>query len=138
MEAVASAARAAAAGQGDADSPGIAPRLSSDRGLPSREGPAVSQRRNYGFERRRKADAQRAKQQAKRERKTLRAETGAVGPDMGLVQEPGVQPGMWEWFSPSRSRIQVTEKGIHPATDPPDDWVLLTDVSAEPGTGGPE
>jgi len=98
----------------------------------------VSQRRNYGFERRRRADAQRAKQQAKRERKTLRSESGLGGPDMGQAQDTGAPSGLWEWFSPSRSRVVTTPPGGHPAEVPPDDWVLLTDVAEEPGTDSPE
>lgn len=100
----------------------------------------MSQRRNYGFERRRRADAQRAKQQAKQqakqERKAIRAETGAVGPDMGAAQEVGVPLGMWEWFSPSRTRVVTTAHGVRPETDPPDDWVLLTEIGTD-STGGP-
>jgi hypothetical protein len=85
--------------------------------------------RNYGFERRRKADAKRAKQLAKQERK--RGEGDPPGPDMGEVQDAGAPVGMWEWFSPSRSRVVTTDTGARPAADGADDWVLLTDAEAE-------
>jgi len=85
----------------------------------------------YGFERRRKASIKKAKQEAKRQRKTERAEAGSSGPEMGEAQEAGPPPGMWEWFSASRGRAVTTDAGTRPAPDPPDDWVLLTDV--EPG-----
>jgi hypothetical protein len=91
----------------------------------------VTRRGHYGFERRRKADLQRAKQEAKRQRKVERAESGAVGPEMGEAQAAGPQPGVWEWFSPSRGRTVVAEAGARPETDPPDDWVLLTDVEPD-------
>ena len=86
----------------------------------------------YGFERRRKADIQKAKQEAKRQRKLERAETGAVGPDMGEVPDTGAPSGLWEWFSASRSRTVTTEPNTRPSSDPPDDWILLTDVGAAP------
>lgn len=89
----------------------------------------MARRGNYGFERRRKDDLRKAKQEAKRQRKTERAEGGAVGPEMGEVQETGPPPGLWEWFSPSRSRTVTTEpKTRPPAADGTDDWILLTDV----------
>jgi hypothetical protein len=76
-----------------------------------------------------------AKQEAKRARKTERAETGAVGPEMGEAQDAGAPSGLWEWFSPSRSRTITTEPNSRPAADGIDDWVLLTDVP--PGTDVP-
>jgi hypothetical protein len=69
----------------------------------------MSRARNYGFDRRRRDDLRRAKQEAKRQRKTDRSEAGASGPEMGEAQESGSRP---------------------PA-DPPDDWILLTDVAEE-------
>jgi hypothetical protein len=95
----------------------------------------VSQRRNYGFERRRRADALKAKQQAKRERRADRSASGAAGPDMGAAQDVGAPPGTWEWFSASRSNVFVTEAGTRPPADPPDDWILLTDTSSDPEAG---
>lgn len=95
----------------------------------------MRQRRNYGFERRRKADVRRAKQEEKRQRKTDRAASGAVGPEMGEMPDSGAQPGMWEWFSPSRSQTVAVQSGLRPASGPPDDWVLLTDRAAATDTG---
>ena len=86
-------------------------------------------RGHYGFERRRRADIKKAKQEAKRQRKTQRAEAGGVGPEIGEAPDAGPPPGMWEWFSASRGRAVTTAVGARPAPDPPDDWVLLTDVS---------
>lgn len=97
----------------------------------------MSQRRNYRFERRRRADALRAKQEVKRDRKASRAAAGAEGPEMGEVQDSGVQPGTWEWFSPSRSQTLVTGIGDRPGAEPPDDWVLLTDVP-DPEASAPD
>lgn len=91
----------------------------------------MSRRGHYGFERRRRADVQKAKQEAKRQRKTERAEAGTTGPEMGEAQDTGAQPGVWEWFSPSRGRTVTSQAGIRPAPDEPDDWVLLTDVEPE-------
>ena len=93
----------------------------------------MARRGYYGFERRRKEEARRAKQEAKRQRRTERERTGAVGPEMGDVQDSGARPGTWEWFSPSRGRTVASPAGARPAIGLPDDWVLLTDV-AEPDT----
>lgn len=93
----------------------------------------MSRRGNYGFERRRKEDARRAKQEAKRQRKIRRALEGSVGPAVAEPQENTGQPGRLEWFSPSRSRITTSEAGTRPASDPPDDWVLFSDIDEEPG-----
>lgn len=92
----------------------------------------MARRGHYGFERRRREDARRAKQEAKRQRKTDRAEEGRVGPEMGEPQDTGVQPGVWEWFSPSRSRTVTSAPRVRPDEGAPDDWVLLTDVSDTP------
>ena len=88
----------------------------------------MSRARNYSFDRRRRDDLRRAKQEAKRQRKTDRAEAGAVGPEMGEAQDSGKQEGVWEWFSASRGRTAKSPTGSRPPTDPPDDWILLTDV----------
>jgi hypothetical protein len=92
----------------------------------------MARRGFYGFEKRRKADIQRAKQEAKRQRKSDRAESGATGPEIGEVQDTGAPQGLWEWFSPSRTRTVTTNPNTRPPADPPDDWVLLTDVGTEP------
>ncbi|MBI4634762.1 MAG: hypothetical protein HY727_00295 [Candidatus Rokubacteria bacterium] len=93
----------------------------------------MSRRRNYGFERRRKEDLRRAKHEAKRQRRTERTEAGEVGPEMGEPQNVGSDPGLWEWFSPSRNRTIASPSGIHLQTEPPDDWILLTDGAEDPG-----
>ena len=90
----------------------------------------MSRARNYGFDRRRRDDLRRAKQEAKRQRKTDRSETGATGPEMGEAQDSGKPAGVWEWFSASRGRTATTSSaGSRPPADPPDDWILLTDVA---------
>lgn len=86
---------------------------------------------HYRFERRRKADLQKARQEAKRQRKSERAESGATGPEMGEAPDTGAQPGVWEWFSPSRGRTVSAPAGARPDPEPPDDWVLLTDVEPD-------
>ena len=90
----------------------------------------MSRRGFYGFERRRKADVQKAKQDAKRQRKTEREESGAVGPEMGEVPDAGAPSGMWELFSASRGRTVTTAPNTRPPSDSPDDWILLTDVES--------
>ena len=95
----------------------------------------MSRRGHYGFERRRKDDLRKAKQEAKKARKSERSESGAAGPEMGEMQETGANPDVWEWFSPSRSRTVTSEPQQRPPSDPPDDWVLLTDVPEGSGPG---
>lgn len=89
--------------------------------------------RNYGFERRRKQDARQAKQETRRQRKASRLQSGVAGPEMGEPQDSGARPETWEWFSPSRGRTIASDVGLRPETDPPDDWVLLTDVDPSDG-----
>lgn len=91
----------------------------------------MARRRNYGFERRRKEDQRRAKQEAKRQRKLDRLQEGLSGPEMGAPQEAGPGPDMWEWFSPSRGRVVTAQAGTRPETEPPDDWELLTETGNE-------
>ena len=97
----------------------------------------MSRARNYGFDRRRRDDLRRAKQEAKRQRKTDRSETGATGPEMGEAQDSGREPGVWEWFSASRGRTATSPARSRPPADPPNDWILLTDVAEgdQPPTG---
>jgi hypothetical protein len=92
----------------------------------------MARQRNYGFERRRKADLQRAKQEAKRQRKADRERTGEAGPEMGEPQDTSAPEGVWEWFSPSRNRTATSPPAGRPASDPPDDWILLTTVEESP------
>lgn len=91
----------------------------------------MAQRRNYGFERRRKAEVRQAKQAAKLQRRTERAASGVAGPEMGEAQETGPAPGMWEWFSPSRGRTLSVAAGTRPSSDAPDDWIPLTDAAGD-------
>jgi hypothetical protein len=90
----------------------------------------LSPRRNYGFDRRRKEEVRRTRQEAKKERKADRAGLGASGPEMGAPEAAGAPPDRWEWFSPSRGRVVTTEAKRRPPPDPPDDWTLLTDGAA--------
>jgi hypothetical protein len=96
----------------------------------------MARRRNYGFEKRRRDDLRKAKQEAKLQRRTARDESGTTGPEMGEAQDTGAPDGLWEWFSPSRSRTATTAPKIRPPAEGVDDWVLLTDVPEEPGAGG--
>ena len=50
---------------------------------------------------------------------------------MGEAQDVEAPQGLWEWFSPSRSRTVTTEPKSRPSADGVDDWVLLTDVPPE-------
>ena len=92
----------------------------------------MARRRNYGFERRQRDAVRRTRQEAKRERKAERATQGEAGPEMGAAETTGPPPGQWEWFSPSRGRVAVTELGQRPVGEGPDDWVLLTETEEEP------
>src|SRR5438445_13835337 len=87
--------------------------------------------RHSGRKRLRRAEIQKAKQEAKRQRRTERAESGATGLEIGEAQETGAPAGVWEWFSPSRGRTVSSQVGVRPDPDPPDDWILLTDVEPE-------
>lgn len=88
----------------------------------------MSARQNYGFERRRKDQMRRAKQEEKRQRKTDREAAGETGPEMGEAQEAAAPAGVWEWFSPSRGRTVSVAAGSRPPADGTDDWMLLTEV----------
>jgi len=107
-------------------------------GFPGRHtGFAMSPRRNYGFERWQRETVRRTRQEAKRERKAERSGQGEGGPEMGTAPETGAPAGQWEWFSPSRGKVAVTEARQRPAADGPDDWVLLTEGTEEPEAPGP-
>ncbi len=95
----------------------------------------MARRGHYGFERRRKDELRKQKQEAKRQRRTTREESGAQGPEMGEAQDTGPQAGVWEWFSPSRSRTVTSTPGSRPQQDGVDDWVLLTDVADDEAPG---
>lgn len=85
-------------------------------------------RRNYNFERRRREELRKARQAAKQARRTERDASGEAGPEMGEAQDTGAPTGLWEWFSPSRTRTLATAPNTRPPDDPPNDWILLTDV----------
>lgn len=94
----------------------------------------LSPRRNYGFERRRREVQRQTRQVAKRERRAEREAQGTVGPEMGEPQDgAGAPAGRWEWFSPSRGRVVLTNPRERPPADAPDDWQLLTDVAPANG-----
>jgi hypothetical protein len=83
----------------------------------------MARRGGYAFDRRRKEDLRKAKQDAKRQRKTDRQDSGQTGPEMGEPQEnPGINE--YTWFSASRNRIQVTVEEKSPGGEP-DDWTLI-------------
>lgn len=99
----------------------------------------MSRGRQYGFDRRRRDAARRQKQQAKRERKQSREAEGVTGPDIDSPQDTGAPTGVWEWFSPSRGRVVSSTVGVRPTSDPPDDWVLMTEESGDEGADdGPD
>lgn len=91
----------------------------------------MTPRRNYGFERRRREELRKTRQEAKRDRKAERVDQGATGPEMGEAQESGPPSGQWEWFSPSRGRVVTTAPKQRPPADAPDDWTLLTEGVTE-------
>ena len=50
---------------------------------------------------------------------------------MGEAPDIGAPNGMWEWFSPSRTRTVTTPPKTRPEPGEPNDWMLLTDVPPE-------
>ena len=87
----------------------------------------------YRGDRRRKEDQRKAKQEAKRARKTERRESGATGPEMGAPLEPGGgESTEFVWFSPSKGRTVTTPSAAPPTVDGIDDWTLIS----EPPAGG--
>jgi hypothetical protein len=56
---------------------------------------------------------------------------------MAAPEDASGLPERWEWFSPSRGRVVVTEPKQRPPADPPDDWMLLTDGAAATDTEPP-
>jgi hypothetical protein len=83
----------------------------------------MARRGGYAFDRRRKEDLRKAKQDAKRQRKTDRQDSGQTGPEMGEPQENPIA-NEFTWFSASRNRIQVTAVEQSPGGDP-DDWTVV-------------
>ena len=84
----------------------------------------------YRGDRRRKEDARKAKQEAKRQRKIERKESGISGPEIEALPDAAEQaaaPTEYVWFSPSRNRTLTTGNAARPVTDGADDWILLTE-----------
>jgi hypothetical protein len=79
---------------------------------------------SYRFDRQRKEDVRKAKQDAKRQRKTDRQDSGRSGPEMGEPQVSAPADG-YTWFSPTRNRIVTTATAEPPATDDVTDWTLI-------------
>ena len=82
----------------------------------------------YRGDRRRKEDQRKAKQEAKRARRTERKESGASGPeiDVAPVAEQGA-PTEFVWFSPSKGRTLTTRAFSPPSIDGIDDWTLVSE-----------
>jgi hypothetical protein len=83
----------------------------------------------YRGDRRRKEDARKAKQEAKRARKAERAEGGASGPEIEADPEAsrGGAPSGFVWFSPSKGRTVTTSSAAPPVAEGVDDWVLVSE-----------
>jgi hypothetical protein len=87
----------------------------------------------YRGDRRRKEDQRKAKQEAKRARKAERRETGATGPEIAALSDPGTgEAAEFVWFSPSKGRTVTTPSAAPPTVDGIDDWTLI----GEPPAGG--
>lgn len=86
--------------------------------------------RMYRGDKRRKEEARKAQQEAKRQRRLERAASGHSGPEIEELPPAGARaegPTEYVWFSPSRNRTLATPTLSRPVTDSPDDWILLTD-----------
>ncbi|HEX9478793.1 MAG TPA: hypothetical protein VGA90_08525 [Methylomirabilota bacterium] len=87
----------------------------------------------YRGDRRRREDQRKAKQEAKRARKAERRESGATGPEIAELPEPGSRAATeFVWFSPSKGRTVTTPSAMPPTGDGIDDWTLIS----EPPAGG--
>lgn len=88
----------------------------------------------YRGDRRRKEEARKAKQEAKRQRRLERKESGASGPEIEALPDPGqaAAPTEYVWFSPSRNRTLTTTTAARPVTEGSDDWMLLTEPPKSP------
>ena len=87
----------------------------------------------YRGDRRRKEEARKAKQEAKRQRRLERKESGVSGPEIEEVpaQQPDA-PTEYVWFSPSKNRTLTTRTAAQPVVAGIDDWVLLTEPPKPP------
>ncbi len=81
----------------------------------------------YRGDRRRKEEARKAKQEAKRQRRLERKESGVSGPEIEAPPEPAETPVEYVWFSPSKNRTLTTRTAAQPVVAGIDDWVLLTE-----------
>jgi hypothetical protein len=84
----------------------------------------------YRGDRRRKEEARKTKQEAKRQRKLERKESGTSGPEMEALPDPAVpamDPTEYVWFSPSRNRTLTTRSASPPVSEGTSDWILLTE-----------
>jgi hypothetical protein len=85
----------------------------------------------YRGDRRRKEEARKTKQEAKRQRRLERKESGISGPEMEAPTDPSapaVSPG-YVWFSPSKNRTLTTEESTPPPGET--DWILLSGPKGE-------
>ena len=86
--------------------------------------------RMYRGDKRRREEARKAQQAAKRQRRLDRAASGQTGPEIEELPAPGAEPAApteYIWFSPSRNRTLATSTAAPPSSDAPNDWILLTD-----------
>lgn len=85
----------------------------------------------YRGDRRRKEDARKAKQEAKRQRRLERKESGTSGPEIEAVPDAAGQQAAalveYVWFSPSKNRTLATRTAAPPVIEGIDDWILLTE-----------
>lgn len=91
--------------------------------------------RMYRSNKRRKEEARKAQQEAKRQRRLERAASGQSGPEieeLPTAEAQAQEPTEYVWFSPNRNRTLTTPTTSRPLTDPPDDWILLTDLPKLP------
>ena len=86
----------------------------------------------YQGDRRRKEDARRTKQEAKRQRKLERKDSGSSGPEMAELPDPSAPVAGstgYVWFSPSKNRTLTTQSSAPPAEG--HDWVLVSEPPKE-------
>ena len=89
----------------------------------------------YRGDRRRKEEARKAKQEAKRQRRLERKESGASGPEIEeLPAQQGDVPAEYVWFSPSKNRTLTTRTAAQPVIAGIDDWILLTEPPKPPAS----
>lgn len=96
----------------------------------------AGRRRMYRSDKRRKEEARKAQQEAKRQRRLERAATGQSGPEIEELpagEDQAEQSSEYVWFSPNRNRTLTTPTASRPVIDGPDDWILLSEPP-KPGT----